>query len=97
MRPDILPIRLKQMFFLLMLSQALDRCNDLHGLTSGYCGPTVSVFSPLDDRPSTPLRPAFLGSELALPFVLASLLKGLGLSTCTFVCIVSLRVWGILS
>jgi len=30
-------------------------------------------------------------------FVLGSLLKGLGLSTCTFLCIVSLRVWGILS
>jgi len=29
--------------------------------------------------------------------VLGSLLKGLGLSTCTFLCIVSLRVWGILS
>jgi len=30
-------------------------------------------------------------------FVLGSLQKGLGLSTCTFLCIVSLRVWGILS
>jgi len=83
--------------FLPMLSKALDRWNDLPGRTSGYCRPMVSVFSPLDHRASTPLRPAFLVFELALSFVLGSLVKGLGLSTGTFACIVSLRVWGILS
>jgi len=36
-------------------------------------------------------------SEAVISFVLWSLQKGLGLSTCTFLCIVSLLVWGILS
>jgi len=44
-----------------------------------------------------PLRPAFWVFEQGVSFVLGSLLKGLGLSTCTFLCIVSLRVWGVLS
>jgi len=80
-----------------LLSNALDRCNDLHDRASGFSGPTVSVFSPVDHYLSTPLRPAFRVFELAVSFVLGSLLKGLGLATCTFLCIVSLCVWGILS
>jgi len=47
-----------------------------------------SILSP---RPRKGLRTAVVS------FVLGSLLKGLGLSTCMFLCIVSLRVWGILS
>jgi len=80
-----------------LLSNALDPCNDLHDRTSGYSGPTVSVFSLVDDRPSTPLMPAFQVFEQAVSYILGSLRKGLGLSTGTFLCIVSLRVWGILS
>ena len=80
-----------------LLYNAIDRCNDLHDRASGLSGPTVSVFSPIDDRLSTPLRPAFLVFEQAVSFVLGRLRKGLGLSTCTFLCIASLRVWGILS
>jgi len=59
-------------------------------------GPLLE-FSYVADHLSTPLRPAFLVFEQAVSFVLGSLLKGLALSTCTFLCIVSLRVWGILS
>ena len=55
------------------------------------------MFSPLDNHLSTPLRPAFLVFEQAVSFVLGSLLKGLGLSTSTFLCIVSLPIWGIVS
>jgi len=80
-----------------LLSNALDRCNDLHDRASGHSWPTVSVFSPVDDRPSTPLGRAFRVFELAVSFVLGSLRKGLGLSTRTFLYSVSLRVWGILS
>ena len=36
-------------------------------------------------------------SEAVVSFVLGSLREGLGLSTGTFLCIVSLPVWGILS
>jgi len=57
----------------------------------------VLLFSPGDDHPSTPLRPGLRVLEQAVSFVLGSLRKGLGLSTCTFLCIVSLHVWGILS
>jgi len=42
-----------------LLSNALDRCNDLGNRVSGYSGPTVSVFSLVDDHSFTPLRPAF--------------------------------------
>jgi len=80
-----------------LLSNALDQCNDLHNRASGFSGPTVSQFSPVDDRPSTRLRPTFWVFEQAASFVLGSVRKGLGLSTCTFLCIVSLPVWGILS
>ena len=80
-----------------LLSHALDRCNDLHDRVSGYSGPTVSVFSPVHDHLFPPLSPAFLVFEHAVSFVLGSLLKGLGLSTCTFLCIVSPRVSCILS
>jgi len=59
-------------------------------------GPLLE-FSYITYHLSTPLRPAFLVFEQAVSFVLGSLLKGLGLSTCTFLFIVSLRVWGILS
>jgi len=47
-----------------------------------------SILSP---RPQKGLRTAVVS------FVLGSLLKGLGLSACTFLYIVSLPVWGILS
>jgi len=67
-----------------LLSNALDRCNDLHNRPSGISGPTVSVFSPVDGHLSTPLRPAFLVFDQAVSLVLGSLLKGLGLSTCMF-------------
>jgi len=62
---------------------------------SGYGWPTVPVFSPFDDHLSTPLRPAFLVFEEAVPVVLGSLLKRLGLSTSTCLGSVSLRVWGV--
>jgi len=75
----------------------LDRCNDLRGHVRGYSRPTVSVFSPVGGHLPTPLRPAFRVFEQVVSFVLGSLRKGLGLSTCTFLCIVFLRVWGILS
>jgi len=64
------------------------------GLTvhHGFGGPSTGVFL---CRRSTILSPpaAFLAIRL-FSFVLVSLGKGLGLSTCTFLCIVSLRVWG---
>jgi len=59
-------------------------------------GPLLE-FSYVADQLSTPLRPAFLVFEQAVSFVLGSLLKGLGLSTYTFLCIVSLSVWSLLS
>jgi len=62
----------------------------------GFGGPSSYEFSYIDDHLPSPLRPSFLVFEQAVSFVLGSLLKGLGLSTCTFLCIVSLRVWGIL-
>jgi len=80
-----------------LLSNTLDRCNDLHHRPSDYSGPTVSVFSPVDDLLSTPLRAAFLVFKQPVSFILGSLLKCLGLSTYMFLCIVSLRVWGMLS
>jgi len=51
-----------------------------------------SVFA--DDPP---LRGRKGLSEAVVSFVLGSVGKGLGLSTCTFLCIISLPVWGILS
>ena len=56
-------------------SNTLDRCNDLHNCASGYSGLTVSVFFPVDELLSTPLRPAFLLFQPAVSFVLGSLLK----------------------
>jgi len=58
----------------------------------GFGGPSIGVF--LCHR-STILSPrvAFLAVRVFSVF-LVSLRKGLGLSTCTFLCIVSLRVWG---
>jgi len=57
-----------------------------------FGGPSTGVFL---RRRSTILSPraAFLAVRV-FSFVLVSLRKGLGLSTCTFLCIVSLRVWG---
>ena len=80
-----------------LLSNALDRCNDQHGRASGCTEPAVSVFSAVSSNLPTPLRPAFPVFEKVVYFVSGRLLKGLGLSTCTFLCIVSLHVWGILS
>ena len=80
-----------------LLSIALDQCNNLHGSMSGYSGPTVAVFSPVGGHLPTPLRPAFVVSPHATFTFLRSLLKGLGLSTYMFLCIISLHVWGILS
>jgi len=56
----------------------------------GFGGPSTGVFL---CRRSTILssRAAFLAVRV-FSFVLVSLRKGLGLSTCTFLCIVSLRV-----
>jgi len=59
-------------------------------------GPLEECFY-VADHLSTPLKPAFLVFEQAVCFVLGSHVKGLGLSTCTFLCIISLCVWGILS
>jgi len=36
-----------------LLSNALDRCNDLHDRVSGYCGPVVSMFSLVADHQSS--------------------------------------------
>ena len=80
-----------------LMSNALDRWNDLDDHARACSRATVSLFSPVDDHLSTPLRPTFLVFEHAVSFVLGSMLKGVGLSTCTFPCIVSLRVWDILS
>jgi len=57
----------------------------------GLGGPSTGVFL---CRRSTILSPraAFLAFRV-FSFVLLSLRKGLGLSTCMFLCIVSLRVW----
>ena len=75
-----------------LLSDALDRCNDLRHWASGRSGLTASVFSPVDDHLSSAHWPAFRLSEQALSFVLGSLPTGLGLSTCVFLCFVSLSV-----
>jgi len=62
----------------------------------GFGRPSTGVF--LCHRSTAhPPRPAFQVFEQAVSFVLGSLLKGLGLSTCTFLCIVSLRVGGVSS
>ena len=45
-----------------LLSNALDQSNNLRDRTSDYSGPTVSVFSPVDDHLSTPPDPR-LGSS----------------------------------
>jgi len=52
--------------------------------------PVSAIIYPLPRAPKGPLNSRRF-------FCFGSLLKGLGLSTCTFLCIVSLRVWGILS
>jgi len=36
-----------------LLSNALDPCNELHECASGYCGPMVSVVSPVADHQSS--------------------------------------------
>jgi len=62
----------------------------------GCGGPSTGVF--LCRRSSIlSIRPGKGLSAAVVSFVLGSLRKGLGLSTCTFLFIVSLRVWGILS
>ena len=101
------PLRLSDLFSLTptrrivlppwLLSNALNQYNDLHRRVSGCSGPAVSLFSLVSGHLPNHLRPAFRVLEQAVFFVLGSLLKGLGLSTCTFLCIISLRVWGILS
>ena len=40
-----------------LLFNALDRCNDQHDRASGYCGPTVSVLSPVADHQSSNRAP----------------------------------------
>jgi len=68
-------------------------CLNVH---HGCGGPSTGVF--LCHRSSIlSIRPRKGLSGAVVSFVLGSLRKGLGLSTCTFLCIVSLRVWGILS
>ena len=59
-------------------------------------GPWLPCFllSPITN-PS--IRPRKGLSEAVVSFVLESLRKGLGLSTCMFLCIVFLCVWGVLS
>jgi len=62
----------------------------------GCGGPSTGVF--LCHRSSIlSIRPRKGLSAAVVSFVLGSLRKGLGLSTCTFLRIVSLCVWGILS
>jgi len=39
------------------LSNALDGCNDLHDCASSYCGPMVSMFSPVADHQSSNQAP----------------------------------------
>ena len=62
-----------------------------------FGGPSSYEFSYVGDHLSTPHRPVCLVFEQVGSFVLGSLLKGLDLSTSTFLCIVSLLIWGILS
>jgi len=62
-----------------------------------FGGPSTYEFSHAGDHLSSPPGPERALEQAVVSFVLGSLLKGLGLSTCTFLCIVSLRVWGILS
>jgi len=78
------------------LSDALNRCSNLRDRTSGYGGTTASVFSPVVDPPFSAHRSPFRVFEPAVYLVFGSLLKGLGLSLCMFLCFVSLRVWGIM-
>ena len=40
-----------------LLTNAFDRCNDLHNRASRSCGPTVSVFSRAGDHLSSPSGP----------------------------------------
>ena len=76
-----------------LLSNTLDRCNNLPDRTTWFWWP-LNVWVFLYRRSSIPSpRPAFLAVRVFC-FVLVSLLKGLGLSTCTCLCFVSLRVWG---
>jgi len=46
-----------------VLSNALDRYNDLHDRASGYSGPTVRVFSPIGHHLRTPPGPRFGSSN----------------------------------
>ena len=58
----------------------------------GFGGPSAGVFLCCRSTILSP-RTAFLAVRV-FSFVLVGLRKGLGLSTCTFLCLVSLRVWG---
>ena len=60
-----------------------------------FGGPLSFEFSYVGDHLSSPPGAPFVTSGI-FSFVLGSLGKGLGLSTCTFLCIVSLCVWGII-
>ena len=62
-----------------------------------FGGPSAYEFSRVGDHLSSPPGPERALEQPSFLLFLGCLLKGLGLSTCTFLCIVSLRVWGILS
>ena len=57
-----------------------------------FGGPSIYEFSRGDDQLSSHPGPERAVEQPSFLFLLGSLLKGLGLSTCTFLCIVSLRV-----
>jgi len=73
-----------------LLSNALDRCNDLPDRTSWFWWALYWGFpmSPINN----PLPWAAFLAVRVFSYVLVSLRKGLGLSTCTFLCNISLRV-----
>jgi len=59
-----------------------------------FGGPSRLEFSYVAGHQSSPPWSPFVAVQI-FSFVLVSLRKGLGLSTCTFLCIVSLCIWGI--
>ena len=62
-----------------------------------FGGPSTYEFSRVGDHLSSPSGPERALAQPSFLLFLGSLRKGLGLATCTFLCIVSLRVWCILS
>jgi len=80
-----------------LVSNTLDRCNYRRDGMVTYVSPQDQLFSPIT-RSHYP-RPRALSDLRAaiISFVLGEPAEGFGSLSCTSLCIVSLRVWGILS